>query len=466
MIEIRKGVLPVMIIGLLVCIGVGWGVTHVWRTNAEHSIDSVVLLVHGMTLDNEDGTHCWGRLQHNAEGQNEWTGMIGRLQQEGLRFGGIIRARGPELRLPESLNTLGVAGEPQSARLFCLEFSSAANTDGLAYKAIELAACLKAIREYSGCGKVRIVAHSAGGMAARTYLQGALPGIPYRGDIDRLITIATPHLGAAMATHLGDLLATRATSLRPDAELIHNLNQFDLPTDVRFASIVVRGIAADVHGSGNAYLDQADQETLTGLPVDFQQGGDDIVHVISQNMRLARCARRYEKASGRPILAPVCRVPRPPVNRILSIASTVHSAAPSDPGVQDWVVRLLTADDRWTIPAPEILAKWQQEQARQCAFSAVEESVLETHPLYEVLHIDVDTLESQGMDGTVCRYHFRGTARSGLRVVGRIAQRLGNNGGVRVVPVEGQLRLTFDRFGRITGCAPNIARATEDSFSQ
>jgi pimeloyl-ACP methyl ester carboxylesterase len=44
-------------------------------------------------------------------------------------------------------------------------------------------------------GKVDIVAHSMGGLLARSYIQGE----DYENDIDQLITLGTPHLGAADA---------------------------------------------------------------------------------------------------------------------------------------------------------------------------------------------------------------------------------------------------------------------------
>jgi len=156
----------------------------------------------------------------------------------------------------------------------------AANTDGVAYKALELAESIKEIRRFTGARKVRVVAHSAGGIVARAYLQNALPGVRYRGDVERLVTIATPHLGSAAAEHWGDYLGTRATSIKPDAALIRNLNsKFDLPDDVTFASIVVRGIAADARGDGRELDELVNHALLEPLPVEYRLGGDQVVHV-------------------------------------------------------------------------------------------------------------------------------------------------------------------------------------------
>jgi pimeloyl-ACP methyl ester carboxylesterase len=48
-------------------------------------------------------------------------------------------------------------------------------------------------RERSGAAQVVLVAHSMGGLVARSYLQSA----GYRNDVARLITLGTPHRGAA-----------------------------------------------------------------------------------------------------------------------------------------------------------------------------------------------------------------------------------------------------------------------------
>ena len=46
--------------------------------------------------------------------------------------------------------------------------------------------------------KVILVAHSMGGLAARSYLQGQA-GMGFRNDVDALITIGTPHQGSMEA---------------------------------------------------------------------------------------------------------------------------------------------------------------------------------------------------------------------------------------------------------------------------
>ena len=50
-------------------------------------------------------------------------------------------------------------------------------------------------KQISGADKVDIIAHSMGGLVARSYIQGP----SYDNDVDQLITLGTPHLGAADA---------------------------------------------------------------------------------------------------------------------------------------------------------------------------------------------------------------------------------------------------------------------------
>lgn len=52
--------------------------------------------------------------------------------------------------------------------------------------------------------KVDVVAHSLGGILSRYYLQGLSAHEPYRGDIGRLVTIDTPHMGSQNADVLLD----------------------------------------------------------------------------------------------------------------------------------------------------------------------------------------------------------------------------------------------------------------------
>ena len=416
-----------------------------FQAEAASSPSSVpVLLVHGMVyeLGVEDTT--WGKTYSRRDGRTGWTGMIGHLESKGLAYGGTIRASEGQIRLPGDLDMTGSYGSPHEARLFVLKFSKYANTDGVGYKAAELAAAISEVCRYTGAKKVRIVAHSAGGLVARVYLQNALPGVPYRGDVDRLITVCTPHLGSALASHWGDFLGTRATSIKPEAPLIRDLNaKFDLPSDVRFASIVVRALAADSRDEGEELDKLVDNLFLKSMPPEYRRGGDEVVHVRSQNLRSAACAARYEKATGRPIQYVVVRVPDPTPDAISPKAVRVHMAAASDPTVQHLVAGML--HDRaslWRHSQPDQLAAWMDWQAKVHASGAVEAYTLDDHPMSNVSVIRLKDFSFASGDDTRRHYRFDGRAWSENPWVPLRK---------RWTHVVGNLDVRFDEFGRVRG---------------
>lgn len=408
-----------------------------------------VLLVHGMIYDlNADDT-TWGQPYTRRDGQTGWTGMIGYLQSCGFAYGGTIRPSRGQISLARDLDLAGSCGSPHEARLFVLKFSPYANTDGLGYKAAELAEAVRQVCLYTETKKVRIVAHSAGGLVSRVYLQNALPGVPYRKDVDRLITIGTPHLGSALASHWGGFLGTRATSLKPDAPLIRDLNSsFELPGDVAFASIVIRALAADSRDGGEELDKLVDAVFLREMPPEYRLGGDEVVHVRSQNLRSAQCAARYEKATGRPIQYVVVRVPDPSPDTISPKSIRVHMAAVSDPTVEHLVAGLL--HDRaslWRLSQPDRLAAWMDWQARIHASGAVETRALDDHPMSNVSHIRLSAfdLASSGQDHR--RYHFDGQAWSENPWVPLRK---------RWTEAAGSLDLSFDQFGRVRRATSTI----------
>lgn len=408
-----------------------------------------VLLVHGMVYDLNAEDTTWGTSYSRRDGRIGWTGMIGHLQSKGLAFGGTIRPNKGQVCLPGDLDVTGSYGSPHEARLFVLKFSKYANTDGVGYKAAELAATIRQVCQYTGAKQVRIVAHSAGGLVARVYLQNALPGVPYRGDVDRLITIGTPHLGSALATHWGDFLGTRATSIKPEAPLIRDLNEtFDLPGDVRFASIVIRALAADSRDEGEELDKLVDSSFLREMPPEYRLGGDEVVHVRSQNLRSARCAARYEKTTGRPIQYVVVRVPDPTPDSISPKAIRVHMAAASDPTVQHLVSGML--HDRtslWRHSQPDQLAAWMDWQARIHAGGTIEAYALDDHPMSSVSHIRLKDFGMDSSTGTDRRYRFDGKAWSENPWIPLRK---------RWTEVAGKLNVRFDEFGRVRGATSVI----------
>ena len=400
-----------------------------------------VLLVHGIAWHLEKADPIWGGLSTADPKQPAWSGMIGFLDSHGFRYGGEMQFRGPRIRLPDELDLRGVRVDPRSARLFSVAFSPSANTDGLAYKALELAEAIRQVRQLTGAAKVRIVAHSAGGLVARVYLQGALPGVPYAGDVDRLITISAPHLGAGMAGSLGDLLGTRATSIKPEAPLIQELNsRYDLPPEVTFASIVVRGLGADERGEGHALDGLIDRQWLERLPVEYRTGGDQLIHVRSQNLRLAPCAARYEEKTGRPVQYVLARVPYPLASGPLP-KPYVHATAPSNASVQQLVLDLLDpGSPLWNGQDPGKLEPWIDRQARLHAQGAIEAEALGAHKLSQVNEITLDDFRLLGREGEVRSYAFAGRAYSASMLLSLRK---------RWTYVRGTMRLSFDKFGRV-----------------
>lgn len=413
---------------------------------------SPVILVHGITWDLEVNDATWGHWDGTGGKSSGWSGMIGALVAKGLTYGGEIHPMGANVRLPERLDVTGACADPREADLFVLKFSKAANTDGVAYKALELAESIKEVCRLTGAKKVRLVAHSAGGLVARAYLQNALPGVRYSGDVERLVTIATPHLGSATAEHWGDFLGTRATSIKPTAALIRNLNnKFDLPEDVTFASIVVRGIAADARGQGKEFNDLVNRVLLDLLPVEYRLGGDQVVHVRSQNLRLAACAARYEEKTGRPIQYVLARVADPTpggwhLNDLTDMR--VHVVAPYDATVQDLVCGLL--DQKavlWRESGPEKLAGWYDWQARVHANGIVESQALGKHPWSVVSNVRLEDFRLESTDGLCRHYSFNGRAWSdNVAIPFR----------KRWTHVRGTVDLTYDAFGRVLAAKANV----------
>ncbi len=380
--------------------------------------------------------------------------MIGALENQGYRFGGVLRPLRSSLELPRDLDLAGACATPAEADCFWLQFSRNAATDGIALKAMELASAISKLRQFTGRAKVYLVTHSAGALVARAYLQSAFPDtLSFRHDVDRLITISAPHLGSALAEHWGDWLGTRATSLKTTASLLGDLNdEFDLPADVCFASIIVRGIWTDVRGDGSDYDHLVDQDFLDKLPVDFRQGGDQVLSVRTQNLRLARCAARYETSTGRAVQYVVARVHK-------QSAEMIHTAALGDRQVQQWVLRLLEDDGQcWQgFASSDKRAGWLDPQAASCAFAMLEEQTRQEHwggglesGKLSVACGGGDGIAGNGGagdgaagNGAELRYRYEGQATWRRHLVGIFSSQ---------TPVTGGFRLTTDAFGRVRAC--------------
>ncbi len=90
--------------------------------------------------------------------------------------------------------------EAKGFRVFAVTFPH--KHGNLFYESQYLADAVELARQATGAGKVILIGHSAGGLAARAYvssfrLNGAWTG--YRGDVEQLITMAAPHRGQDFA---------------------------------------------------------------------------------------------------------------------------------------------------------------------------------------------------------------------------------------------------------------------------
>jgi pimeloyl-ACP methyl ester carboxylesterase len=87
---------------------------------------------------------------------------------------------------------LAVALPQEGYRVFALTFAAPFGSNR--NQAVSVAYALQILRARLGVDQVTVVAHSKGGLAALAYVRGLLAdwGLPYAGDIDRLVLAAVP----------------------------------------------------------------------------------------------------------------------------------------------------------------------------------------------------------------------------------------------------------------------------------
>lgn len=372
-------------------------------------------------------------------------------------FGGVIRPQAGRLRLPDHLET--DSATPAAARVFALFFSETANVDGLAFKALELAEALRDIRRFTGQRRIRIVAHSGGGLVVRALLQRSLPGLDDIPHVERVITVATPHLGCALAEHLGDFLGTRASSLKPTAGLIRRLNDdLELPPGTNWASIIVRGTSIGTTGIRQQeplIVPLLRRDAPLQLPIDLLYGGDQVVDVRSQNLALSRCAERYERLTNRNVVTLVARVPDPTPADESPLEATVHELAPRHTATLD-MIELLLRDDRvdspWH-PLQNRLPDWLTNQLRLHAASEVEWQAAQLHELSEVQRTDLIRCDIHHDGRHSATINFEGRAHS----VGRLL-RLNRH----ITHVRAIMRVTWTDSGRIDEIQTTVRRVHDE----
>jgi len=411
-----------MIFALLVALFVLLAVSS--QSFAAPDSDTITLLVPGMKYDLKSADLVWGQppSQNEAAGAaSRWSGMIGQLQKDGEVFGGVVRPRSADILLPQHLDLTAAEDNRHKASMFALDFSGAADVDGLAMKTLEFAATLQALQKYTGRQRFRIVAFSAGGVVVRAYLQNALPLIKYRGEVDQLITIATPHMGSMKAEHFGDFLGTRASSLKPGSPLIKRLNdELQLPDNVHYAAIIVRGRRVGSSGLHKREVKHlggyVSQPQIAKLPVDYQKGYDQVVNVWSQNLSLTRAGRRYQQRTGTPIQYIVARVDDPTPADWCFLEQTVHEVAASAPPVMQLTSQLLGAREFWTGLTAATRHSWQAQQTELCVTSVLEDAMARQHSWCEVQDTNLKTIELKTTEDGSIRADFTGTATACWRI--------------------------------------------------
>jgi pimeloyl-ACP methyl ester carboxylesterase len=91
----------------------------------------------------------------------------------------------------------------------------------------------KARGDNFSCGKAIIIAHSMGGILSRLYLQSTYENVHYRFDIQKLLTLNTPHYGTQLAT-IGNKVYQYGQTIIKEEEIIRNylkLIDIDIPTN-------------------------------------------------------------------------------------------------------------------------------------------------------------------------------------------------------------------------------------------
>ncbi len=252
-------------IAALIALTVGsWGITPAAFGQDLPKPDYPVIFIHGLTSNADD---AWGDLRDYLVGQG-WTW-----------------GEAPTYE-PDDGAVIGMTEDPD-ADFYTMnmsdwraEFPSQNLT--LSEQGGQVAAVIDRVLEVTGKGKVILVGHSMGGLAARSYLQelAVRDGMPvaYADDVVNLITVSTPHLGAEWATvcsatarfRLCEIRNINSSSIavdemRADSEAMVRLNntqQYPLPFSVSYTSIVDTG------------------KKVWG----FEQYGDGIVSAWTQNM--------------------------------------------------------------------------------------------------------------------------------------------------------------------------------------
>ena len=130
-------------------------------------------------------------------------------------------------------------------------------------QAEELQAIIDAVSTVNGQAKVILVAHSMGGLAARSYLQQLAPT---SNKVLKLITVGTPHMGADIASLIDTLhiptFSRAVAELDPRSQSLRELNDLinlPLPDQISYTSIIGIG-GAFIIGDGDGVVSASSQD--------------------------------------------------------------------------------------------------------------------------------------------------------------------------------------------------------------
>jgi hypothetical protein len=412
---------------------------------APHDARGVTLLLQGAgpAVSSKASEETWGEYLPDAGGRLHWTGFVGYLvRQHGWNIGGVVRPRAEQV-LAEHLDPMGAAPAGR-ADVYILASSLPAQTDGLDSRARELASAVAMLRSLTGTPRIRLVAYSASGVAARIWMQGGLENQPYPpGSVDRLICVATPHLGVGTLARPAAWFWRRYGPLAPDSDALNRINRhLALPPDVRFIDVVIQSSAAPLVDSGRSYRPyvRLPETQVRGLPPLLGTGHDGVVHVMSAQLHLTPTAARYENETDQPIQVVVCTPPAGPVDDVGDL--TLHTLALRDPSVWQTLRELLEQpsadpDSLCAEAAATVRRAWAEQIARHLAATTVQHR----HPTGRIVAVEIVRCEITARDrhGLHCAWQ----AQCEIEV-----RRMFRQPDWQSCAATGSFTLDFDRFQR------------------
>lgn len=237
-----------------------------------------------------------------------WASLMSELRSANNGAQYTIRHDGKSVSVKENCDGPGIA-------VYSIVFSREAALESLVCRGLELHDMLGTVQSRHR-GKITLVGHSAGGLVARVVIQEAVPGITCPENVDHLVTICTPHQGAGLANTFGGLKGLHTLSLQTGAAMIQRLNNLELPQGICFTSIVVSSFGLEASRPGQTF--NIPDSLKSDAPRAMTAGGDEVVHIISQNLGFTAAGARYNPNLMNTVLV------RGPCSRLLS-NSTLHS---------------------------------------------------------------------------------------------------------------------------------------------